>query len=304
MSAAIVDWGDRELKLTDSVSVLLGAERGVYPSGNSVLMRGQAEVAIIDPSVTVVATGGAPLEVDLVLNSHSHEDHLPGNGLFDTARIRIHEHDLAGARSLEGLLDTFGFDESTRAEQAVSFVEELHYVPRPDAEGFTDGDVFDLGGCTVTAMHLPGHTRGHSGFHLDGGVFFLSDIDLTGFGPYYGDVWSDLDQFEESLMKVREVEAEWYVTYHQKGVIEGQERFLELLDAFHGVIHRRHGEMLRFLSEPRSIDDMAEQRFVYRPHVDIPFVDTVERRTAELHVARMLARGEATEVEAGLYQSV
>ncbi len=177
-------------------------------------------------------------------------------------------------------------------------------MPRPDAEGFADGAVFDLGELSVTAVHLPGHTRGHSGFHIDGGVFFLSDIDLTGFGPYYGDVWSDLDQFEESLVKVREVEARWYVTFHQKGVIEGRSRFLEMLDAFHAVIGRRHTEMLAFLDEPRTIDEMVARRFVYRPHVDIPFVATVEARTAQLHVARMLDRGEAIEAEPGRYRAV
>ncbi len=304
MGAQVVDWGTEERWLTDRVSVLQGAGRGGYPSGNSVLVRGEAESLIIDPSVTVVEMGGAPVEVDLVVNSHSHEDHLPGNGLFTEASVHIHDEDLPGAQSLDGLLDVFGFDDATRAEQAVSFVEEMHYTPRPDANGFGDGHVFDLGSMTVEAMHLPGHTRGHSGFAIDGGVFFLSDIDLTGFGPYYGDVWSDLDQFEESLIKVRDVEAEWYVTFHQKGVIEGRVLFLEMLDAFHGVIARRHGEMLDFLAEPRTIADMVARRFVYRPHVDIPFVETVEGRTADLHVARMLARNEAVELEPGLYRAL
>jgi glyoxylase-like metal-dependent hydrolase (beta-lactamase superfamily II) len=304
MAAKIVDWGTRERMLTDSVSVLQGAMFGSYPSGNSVVVRGSAEAIIIDPSVTVVAEGGAPVAVDAVINSHSHEDHMPGNGLFSDARVLIHEKDLAGAQSLDGLLDVFGFDDKTRAEQAISFVEELHYTPRPDAQGFTDGHVFDLGGLSVTAMHLPGHTRGHSGFHIEGGVFFLSDIDLTGFGPYYGDVWSDLEQFEESLSIVRDVEADFYVTFHQKGIIEGRSAFLELLDKFHAVIGRRHEEMLTFLAEPHSLDEMAARRFVYRPHVDIPFVETVERRTADLHVARMLGRGEAIEVEPGLFKAV
>jgi len=302
MTAKIVDWGTKERKLTDSVSVLQGAMFGSYPSGNSVVVQGTAESIIIDPSVTVVAERGAPVQVDAVINSHAHEDHLPGNGLFLEARVHIHEDDLPGAQSLDGLLDVFGFDDVTRAEQAVNFVETLHYTPRPDAQGFTDGHVFDLGGMTVTAMHLPGHTRGHSGFHIDGSVFFLSDIDLTGFGPYYGDVWSDLEQFEESLRVVRDVDAEYYVTFHQKGIIEGRETFLKMLDAFHAVIGRRHNEMLEYLAEPRSIAEMAKRRFVYRPNVDIPFVDTVERRTAELHLARMITRGEAVEVEQGKFQ--
>jgi hypothetical protein len=134
-------------------------------------------------------------------------------------------------------------------------------------------------------------------------VFFLSDIDLTGFGPYYGDVWSDLEDFEASLAKVRDEDAAFYVTFHHKGVIEGRDRFVELIDAFTAVIGRRHEAMIEFLREPRSIDDMRRNRFIYRPHVEMPFVESVERRSAELHVQRMLRRGEATEVAPGRFQS-
>ena len=302
MSARVVDWGASEHKLTDQVSVLVGENNGAYPSGNSVLVRGTSESILIDPSLTVHQQGGAPVVVDAIVNSHGHEDHMTGNGLFTDSRLHIHADDLPAAQSLDGLMEVFGFPEHMEAEQRIYFEEEMHYTPRPDAEGFTDGHIFDLGEVNVTAMHLPGHTRGHSGFHVDGGVFFLSDIDLTGFGPYYGDVWSDLDQFEESLVAVREVEADFYVTFHQKGIIEGRELFLSMLDKFHGVIHRRHGEMLDFLTEPHTIAEMAERRFVYRPHVDIPFVQTVETRTAELHIQRMMQRGEATEVDPGRFQ--
>jgi glyoxylase-like metal-dependent hydrolase (beta-lactamase superfamily II) len=150
-------------------------------------------------------------------------------------------------------------------------------------------------------MHLPGHTRGHSGLITDN-VFFLSDIDLTGFGPYYGDAWSDLDQFDESLHRAREVEAEWYVTFHHKGIIEGRELFVDMIDRFHAVIETRHRAMLDYLTEPRTIEEMMSHRFLYRPHVDYVYADAVETRTAELHVARMLERGEAREVEAQRYQ--
>ena len=82
----------------------------------------------------------------------------------------------------------------------------------------------------------------------------------------------------------------------------GRERFLEMLDAYHGVIHRRHNNMLEFLAEPRSVDEMVKHRFVYRPHVEMSFCDSIEKRTAELHLARMIERGEAAEVDAGRYQ--
>jgi glyoxylase-like metal-dependent hydrolase (beta-lactamase superfamily II) len=298
----IVEWAGGERKLTPSVSVLVGDANGSYPSGNSLLVRGSAEGALIDPSVTVVAKGGAPAPVDIVINSHAHEDHLAGNGLFADATIHIHDEDRLGAVSLEGLLDVYGLTSPVREQFSTTILEEFHYAPRPDAKGFTDGHRFDLGGVAIVAHHLPGHTRGHSGFLVDDDVFFLSDIDLTGFGPYYGDVWSDLEDFEESLRKVRDIDVAWYVTFHHKGVIEGRAAFLELLDGFHAVIDRRHRAMLEYLAEPRTLDDMADHRFVYRPHVEHTFTRQVEHRTAELHVKRMLARGEAAEIEPGRFQ--
>ncbi|CAN5466515.1 MBL fold metallo-hydrolase [soil metagenome] len=298
-----VRWGEDERRLTGAVSVLMGADRGAYPSGNSLLIRGDGETVVIDPSITVVARGGVPAAgIDAVINSHSHEDHVAGNGLYPGARVHVHHEDLPGVRSLDGLMDVYGFGGPAADEFRDTIVEEFRYTPRPDAEGFGDGHVFDLGGVTVEAVHLPGHTRGHSGFRISGGVFFLSDIDLTGFGPYYGDMWSDLDDFEASLAKVRDEEADFYVTFHHKGVIEGRPTFVRLVDEFAAVIGRRHAAMLDFLPEPRTLDDMAAHRFIYRRHVQLPIVDAVERRSAELHVQRMLVRGEAVEVEPGCFQ--
>ncbi|MDQ1424851.1 MAG: hypothetical protein QOD72_2349 [Acidimicrobiaceae bacterium] len=298
----ISNWGDDERRLNNIVSVLPGPGNGVYPSGNTLLVRGTSESVLIDPSVTIVARG-APIPVDAIINSHSHEDHVAGNGVFPLATVHVHVADLPGVQSLQGLMDVYGLPLDHPFAQTV--VDEFHYTSRPDARGFTDGHIFDLGGgTTVEAVHLPGHTRGHSGFRIDRDVFFLSDIDLTGFGPYYGDVWSDLDDFEASLVKVRDVDAAWYVTFHQKGVIEGRAEFLRLLDAFHAVIDRRHRLMLEFLAEPHAIDDMVVHRFIYRPHVDHSFVNVVERRSAELHVQRMLTRDEVVEVEPGLLQAI
>jgi glyoxylase-like metal-dependent hydrolase (beta-lactamase superfamily II) len=301
-----IDWGDDTRKLTAGVSVLAGPSNGAYPSGNTLLVRGAGETVVIDPSVTVVERGGVPApRVDAVLNSHSHEDHLAGNGVFPDARVHAHVADLPGVTSLDGLMDVYGYSGPLRDSFSSIVLEQFHFTPRPDARGFSDGHVFDLGGgLTVEAVHLPGHTRGHSGFRISDGVFFLSDIDLTGFGPYYGDAWSDLEDFEASLRRVRDEDADWYVTFHHKGVIEGRAAFVKMLDDFHAVIDRRHVAMLDFLSQPRTVDEMVAHRFVYRPHVEHVFADAVERRSSELHLQRMLARGEAVAHPDGTFERV
>jgi glyoxylase-like metal-dependent hydrolase (beta-lactamase superfamily II) len=303
MAAHVVDWADQERQLTEHVSVLVGDANGGYPSGNSVVVRGDGESVIIDPSVTVVAKGGAPVRIDAMITSHGHEDHLPGTGLFTDARVHVHEADRHVLENPEHMLDAYQLTGADRDEFRRSLFEEFNFAPRPDAHGFHGGHIWNLGGVDVEAVHLPGHTAGHSGFRISEGVFFLSDIDLTGFGPYYGDTWSSLDDFENSLIKVRDEDAEFYVTFHQKGVIEGRERFLDMLDAYHSVIERRHSNMLEFLAEPRTVAEMVAHRFVYRPHVEMSFCDSIEGKTAELHLARMLTRGEAVEVDSGRYQA-
>jgi hypothetical protein len=62
--------------------------------------------------------------------------------------------------------------------------------------------------------------------------------------------------------------------------------------------------MLDFLVEPKSIEDMRAHRFIYRPHVEHSFANSVEERSARMHVERMLHRGEISEVEPGRYRAI
>ena len=103
----LTEWGDRQVRLSESVSVLIGDDNGAYPAGNSVLVEGQAETALIDPSLTLVHKGGAPVAVDAVINSHGHEDHMSGNKMFNDVALHIHCDDLFAAQSIEGLLDLY-----------------------------------------------------------------------------------------------------------------------------------------------------------------------------------------------------
>ena len=291
--------------LSDHVTVLTGQDNGKYPHGNSVLVTGKHGVVLIDPSLSISDRGGASVEVDRVLVSHAHEDHMAGLHLFPTAHVHAHHDDLLGVQSLDGLMQVYGLPAEADREFRDSLVGKFHYAPRADASGFGDREVFDLGGGTVVrCVHLAGHTRGHSGFYVeDDGVFFVGDIDLTGFGPYYGDHWSSLTDFEAAIAKVRTIEAKHYVTFHQKGVIEGQTTFNEMLDVFAAVIGKRETAMLTFLAEPHTIEEMVAHRFVYRPGSEGIFFGSVERRTAMLHLQRLLPTGAVVEIEPGLFRA-
>jgi glyoxylase-like metal-dependent hydrolase (beta-lactamase superfamily II) len=283
-----------------AVGVLFGAERGAYPYGNSLLVKGSDATLVVDPSLSLVE--GAP-PADLVLVSHAHEDHIAGLGNYDVP-VHVHEGDLEALRSPEALVAGFGFAPEEAEEAGAMLREQFHVHGRSDARGFGDGAVFDLGERRVTVVHLPGHTAGHCGFLVEpDGFLFVADVDLTSFGPYYGDAGSSLTEFEASIGRLREIEARWYGTAHQKGVIEGAEEFWSRLDVYAGVIHRREETLLGFLSEPRTVEEIAEHRLVYRPHVRGAHVRPVERRTAQRHLDQLLVRGRVTEVEPGRYRA-
>ncbi|WP_223206267.1 MBL fold metallo-hydrolase [Streptomyces xanthii] len=283
-----------------AVSVLVGDRRGAFPYGNSLLVRGRDATVVVDPSLSLVDHVPA---ADMVLVSHGHEDHVAGLGGYDMP-VHVHEKDLAAVRSRAAMVASFGPAEEHRDALDRQLRDEFRVADRPDAQGFAEGTVFDLGGRTVTVVHLPGHTAGHCGFLVEpDGFLFVADIDLTSFGPFYGDAGSSLVDFEASLRRCREIDARWYGTAHQKGVIEGAAEFRSRLDAFTGVVERRDATLLSLLDEPLGVGELATHRLVYRPHVEGVNVPLVERRTLVRHLARLSGQGRVEEVEPGLFRS-
>ena len=288
-----------------AVTVLVGDKNGKYPHGNSLWVRGRDATAVIDPSLSVVARADELRDrADLVVQSHVHEDHVAGVHLFPRAAVHAHRADAPGLRSLQGLMAIYGYG---RLEAAMrEFVQSsFHYVERPDTHDYDDGAVFDLGGTRIRAIHLPGHTRGHCVLLIEPeGVLFLGDIDLTGFGPYYGDAWSDLNDFERSLQRIGSIEARVWVSFHHVGVIEQRVLFEEKLSRFTAKIAERDASLLAFLREPRTLAAMVTRRFLYPAHATASFIDAAEERTIEQHLGRLLQRGQIERCESDRYRTI
>jgi glyoxylase-like metal-dependent hydrolase (beta-lactamase superfamily II) len=282
--------------------ILFGDKNGKYPHGNSVLVRGAEEALVIDPSLSLVARTGELPRIDRVLNSHCHEDHIAGNHLFPDVPWHLHELDLPGIRSLESFEAIYGYAAPIMDAFRPVLLQQFHFTPRTDALAYRGGDVFDLGGgVRVRAIHTPGHTRGHCCLHVEpDGVLYLGDIDLSSFGPYYGDAWSDLEDFERSLAVVGDLEAEWYATFHHIGVVD-RATFCQRLGRFRAVIEDRERRLLEYLRQPHSLDEIAAHRFIYRPQDQVPFAEAVERRSMSQHLDRLRRAGAVREVEAGRY---
>ncbi len=284
-------------------TVLTGERAGKYPQGNSLLVEGPEESLIVDPSLSLVSRRDRLPRADRVVNSHCHEDHIAGNHLFPGVPWHFHELDLPGIRSLDAMMEIYGYAGSAHDYFRRALVERFHFTPRADPTPFRDRDVFDLGGeVRMRVVHAPGHTRGHSCFHVEpDDVLYLGDIDLSSFGPYYGDAWSSLADFERTLDLVRGFRAHHYATFHHIGVVEGHEAFVERLDRFTAVIASREQRLLDYLGDPHTLDEIVAHRFVYRPEDPVPFADPVERRSMSQHLERLVAAGRAREIEPERY---
>lgn len=279
------------------VTVLFGHEQGKYPDGNTVLVRGTAGSLVIDPALSA-RTVQPPLQVDMVLLTHTHEDHAAGVSAVQCDDVRVHEADLAALQSVDGLMRLYGVPADQWPAMTELVTGRFHFEGWPNATGVVDGAEFDLGGVTVRVVHAPGHTAGHSVYVIESDdgtrVVVTGDIDLSTFGPYYGDAASSLDDFERTLDAMRELRADHYVTFHHKGVIDGHDAFVAAVDAYAAVFGRREAALRDLLATSRTFDQLLAEGIVYRAGTRPPvFGESVERRSIQQHLDRLLANGVA-----------
>lgn len=286
------------------VSVLFGEKSGKYPDGNQVLIRGSETRTAFDTPIVSNSIGAEFDATELVILGHVHEDHMAGLHRLPDAEVHVHEADLASARSWEGLVAAFGMTSEERIAQTLEkFQQEFFYAPRPDAIAYQDGASWDLGQSTVRAFHMPGHTAGHSVLLVEPeAVAFIGDIDLTGFGPYYGDACSNLGDFRHTLARLPDIPAKIWVTSHHRGVYTDRARFLDDLAAFAAKIDQREQRLLTLLQSPQTLKQLVEQRLLYPPGFKAAWVTDAETRTISQHLAELMAAGRVVVDEAGIYR--
>jgi glyoxylase-like metal-dependent hydrolase (beta-lactamase superfamily II) len=275
------------------VTVYFGEKAGKYPDGNQVIVRGRDAAVAFDTPKVANRLGAVLDAVDLVILGHVHEDHMAGLHRLPRKPVHVHEADLRAAQSWEGLSRHYGYPAPVLDALKAKIEAEFHYRPRPDAIGFADGALWDLGGVRVRAVHVPGHTAGDCALLVEPqGIAFIGDIDLSGFGPYYGDASSDLGQFRHSLARLEDLPASVWITSHHKGVVTDRAAFVAALHAFAARLEEREARLLRMLAAgPRTLAELVRERLLYPPgHAEL-WVDFAEERSIVQHLDELVATG-------------
>lgn len=278
---------EESIPLAPSLYFLPGENQGRFPFSNSLLVEGETR-ALIDTGAGRILQAYSSRNTDVVIVSHFHPDHVLDKERFLGVSFWSHPAETPPLLSRQGFcqytgLDSMGPDWESLYPLSLSFLPEIHYH-------FHDGEDLDFGGIRLKAIHLPGHSPGHTGFfHEKTGVLYSSDIDLSRFGPWYGYPSSDIGTFLEAIDRIKEMKPRLVVSGH-KGVME--EDLGKKLQEYQRVVFSREERILSCLNIPRTRRELLQECFIYGElSLQVPLLAYFEEIFLDKHLDFLFYRG-------------
>jgi len=278
-----------------------GDNRGRYPFCNSLYIEGAG--ILIDPAssrerlIRLRAEQG----VKMVWLSHWHEDHFMHLDLFEDLPLWISPGDTPPLSDISIFLQWYGFSEAEQLFWEPLLRDQFHFRPRRPTRYLIGGETINLGEISVDVIATPGHTPGHLAFLFrEPSVLFAGDYDLTPFGPWYGDLFSDIDATRNSVGLLRELPAGIVLTGHESGVFEHPPK--EFWQRYEAVITERERKILKALDNPLSLEEITDMWIIYgKPREPKAFFAFGERVHMIKHLDHLQKRGLVIR-ENGLYR--
>lgn len=290
--------------VTDQVYMVAPTDQGSFPSSISFYIDDEIPT-LIDTPLTVwgqafkVSLGDRP--VKLILNTHYHRDHTGCNHLFPTADVYAHPADIPAMVSREAFIQYYGFDKYADKNVLEGIMSWIQWSPCSVSHELEDGQIIKLGNVELTVIHTPGHTPGHCVFYWEKqGLLFSGDIDLTNFGPWYGNINSDITQLISSMEKLIKLNPQVICSGH-KGVVEHNVR--EQLEKYLARLLEKEESILKALRKPLTLDELVQRKLVYgrwgKPEDQFYFF---EKLSVMVHLRRLIELQQVEEYQ-GKYRA-
>lgn len=248
------------LTIDEDVHFIVGNNDGTFPYSNSLLIMDD-DVVLIDSGIGDKRARAIADHVDILINSHYHIDHILGNYLFK--ELWIVEEEAEATSSFENYKRYAGIaDSATEKEWLSWFYEYFEFKPSFPTKTFKPNSSFTFGGMTWNAVHTPGHSPGHCAFYEPKKkIMFASDIDLTAFGPWYGNPNANLKEFVDSIELLMEYDINIICSSHsfpqKKNINESLKNYLD-------IIYKRDEHILKLLQRKRTLDDLESENIIYK----------------------------------------
>ena len=293
------------------IKVIQGQNNGRFPFCNSLLVDDGVKV-IIDPGagLDLMKQIRKSMDIDLVVNTHFHFDHIAYNYLFDHSRIFINDREGECYRDRSeilkhlGLTDYYGDTWTQRWLDRISRPDSVQspYTPQNRHEWWLStarldgtyqwGDVMDFGTTRMEVIGTPGHSDGFCCLYFPNeGIVYTGDIDLTSFGPWCFGADSDIDQFVKSAKIIENLDAETYITGHEAGIVN-RDDFRMALIKYIEVFEKREEKILAALTKPISLNDLCAMGLIYgKKFLVDEWVAAWDSVAVRKHLDRLSARG-------------
>lgn len=287
------------IELVPNIYYLPGENKSRFPYCACLYLVGKNMRVLIDAGM-----GGrnmAPVKdlgIDLLILTHCHIDHRLTRKEIPHVPVWCHEKEEPFVRDKDRFFVGTGFSRSG-IDLNKHLGPMLGLFEIEISHRLVDSERIDLGGLTLVAIHTPGHTPGHLSFYIpEYDLLFSGDVDLTPFGPFYGHDFADIDDFLQSIDKLRQLNAKTVVTGHA-GPFE--EEISKHFDAYEEVIFSRDRRVLEHLSEPRALEYFTGRNVIYSAYPEDSFLmEWFELVHIGKHLERLSSMGEVRQ-DSGLW---
>ena len=230
--------------------------------------------------------------IDLIINTHYHPDHTQHNYLFENATKWINPIEFKTALTFEGVANENGIFQEWGSKGVEMWRENL---PKEwieslgDISGTYEYEVeYNFSGVKVHFLHTPGHTKGLScPYFPDFGVVYVGDYDMTSFGPWYNGTDGDIDDFIMSAKRLLSLDADTFITGHQKGIFSKKE-FQQALEKYLTIIDKRDQIIEKHVRQGLTFEELTNIGIFYpKKMLAEPILQTWERSGIRKHLQRL-----------------
>ncbi|UCE75366.1 MAG: MBL fold metallo-hydrolase [Methanomassiliicoccales archaeon] len=280
-------------QLDEDVHLIIGNNLGTFPYSNSLLILDE-EVVLIDAGAGEEILHPLKDHVDILINSHYHIDHILGNHLF--GKLWVVEEEAGVTSSFDSYKRFAGIHDTTIEYEWLSwFHEHFSFHVSSPTRTFSHTELFRFGTTQWQAVHTPGHSPGHCCFYEpERRLMFSSDLDLTAFGPWYGNPNADLNDFIESIKMLSEFEIDVIATSHMMPIRDNVQQALE---EYLSIIFEREERILGLLEKEMTLQALEAENIIYKKEQKrYKAFAWFEQKMIEKHLAQLMESGKVEQV--------
>lgn len=221
-------------------------------------------ILIYDEDVTLIDTGGKKeilgkfaKDIDMILNSHCHYNHIRGDGLFD--EVRISKIEAPALKGPEEYIRMCGVN-NPNIKREMKRIYKGEFWPTAVVP-YSINKTLDLGNTAWKIIHTPGHSVGHCCFYEENlRVLITGDYGPDKFGPWYGLPSCDLPALVDSIKKIIDLNPEIALPSHSNPVTKD---IIPKLRNYLNFIWERDRKIRNLYQIGRDKEEILKENIIY-----------------------------------------